>query len=87
MILIFSLLKINEHGISDREKWRVYTKIPVCSSSANQFGSVGLIDCYMALLILCYGIGASLILFAIENFISRNGWLRNCNFYGGESIY
>lgn len=75
---ISSLLKINEHGLSEREKWRVYTKKPVCSSSTNQFVSVGLIDCYMALMILGYGIGASVLLFVAEHVIRRR--LRKLSF-------
>lgn len=72
------MLKIIEHGITEREKWRVFTKKPICSSSTNQFNSVSLIDCYMALLILCYGLGASVMVLAAENVIARKCCLPRC---------
>lgn len=59
-------MKIREHGIQLREKSRVYKSRPKCDSDGKNFGSVRLIDCYAALLILLYGFLASIIISGIE---------------------
>lgn len=74
--LIFSLFKIREHGIQGREKSRIYTDKPVCSSNTQNFGSVRLIDCYAAFLILCYGIAVSFTILFVENFYKRKCCLK-----------
>lgn len=61
-------MKIREHGIQSRERARVIVLKPKCSSDGKNFGSVRLIDCYAALMILVYGLVTSLLIFAVEIF-------------------
>lgn len=62
----FSALRIREHGIQLREKSRVMISKPKCDSDGKNFGSVRLIDCYAALMVLVYGFCASLLTFGAE---------------------
>lgn len=62
-------MKIREHGIQTRERARIYKMRPKCDSDGKNFGSVRLIDCYAALLILVYGFVASFAIFCVEKFI------------------
>lgn len=59
-------MKIREHGIQSRERARVYVNKPQCGSDGKSFGSVRLLDCYAALLIFVYGLGASFLIFCLE---------------------
>lgn len=61
-----SVLRIREHGIQLRERARVTISKPKCNSDGKNFGSVRLIDCYAALMVLVYGFLASLIFFGAE---------------------
>lgn len=61
-------MKIREHGIQSRERSRIYKMRPKCDSDGKNFGSVRLIDCYAALLILVYGFLISLLVFGVEKF-------------------
>lgn len=62
-------MKIREHGIQLRQKSRFYTNRPKCDSDGKSFGSVRLIDCYAALLILVYGFLISFLIFCAEKFL------------------
>lgn len=61
-------MKIREHGIQSRERSRIYKSRPKCDSDGKNFGSVRLIDCYAAILILVYGFFAALLIFFVEIF-------------------
>lgn len=61
-----SIMKIREHGIQTRERLRFFKLRPKCDSDGKSFGSVRLMDCYAALLILVYGYLAALIMFCLE---------------------
>lgn len=62
-------MKIREHGIQSRERLRIYKMRPKCDSEGKNFGSVRLIDCYAALLILVYGFFISLFTFCVEKML------------------
>lgn len=61
-----SALKIREHGIQLRERARAMISKPKCDSDGKNFGSVRLIDCYAALMVLVYGFGAAMLTFGAE---------------------
>lgn len=61
-----SIMKIREHGIQTRERLRFFKLRPRCDSDGKSFGSVRLMDCYAALLILVYGYLAAFIMFCLE---------------------
>lgn len=65
---INSIMKIRENGIQSRERSRIYKMRPKCDSDGKNFGSVRLIDCYAAMLILVYGFVASFMMFCVETF-------------------
>lgn len=62
-------MKIREHGIQSRERMRINKEKPKCDSDGKNFGSVRLIDCYAAMMVLVYGFIASLLIFCVEKFI------------------
>lgn len=70
-------MKIREHGIEHREKSRVFRSRPKCDSDGKNFGSVRLIDCYAAILVLVYGLFASFVMFCAEN-ISKINMRKKC---------
>ena len=57
---------VHERGFQYRENHRYYSPKPVCSSGATNFVSVGIIDCYSALLMLVFGILAAIAILLIE---------------------
>lgn len=65
-----SALWLRELGITQREHFKVYTKKPTCDHKG-QFGSVGLIDCRMAMEILLYGFLISFVVLAIEKLLMK----------------
>lgn len=62
-------MKIREHGIQLRQRSRFYVQRPKCDSDGKNFGSVRLMDCYAALLILVYGFAISIFIFCIEKIL------------------
>ncbi|CAG9853643.1 unnamed protein product [Phyllotreta striolata] len=58
--------KLMESGIQIRENTLIYHKKPVCVSRGSAFVSVGIVDCYPAVVVLVIGIGTSLFVWAIE---------------------
>lgn len=62
-------MKIREHGIQSRERLRIYKMRPKCDSDGKNFGSVRVIDCYAAFLILVYGFLISLFIFCVEKML------------------
>lgn len=69
--IIFSTFKLREHGIQERQNLKIYRKRPLCDNHGQNFGSVRLIDCYAALLVLAYGFITSLLLFACEKIVAK----------------
>jgi hypothetical protein len=58
--------KVNERGLQHRENVRFYQKKPECVSRGSIFVSVGLVDCYPALIVLVGGILSSGIVLLLE---------------------
>lgn len=59
-------LKLGEYGLKHREEYRLYTRKPVCSSQTTSFITIGITECYFALVIMGYGILLTVIIFALE---------------------
>ncbi|CAL1685007.1 unnamed protein product [Lasius platythorax] len=59
-------LKLGEYGLKYREEYRLYTRKPVCSSQTTSFTTIGVTECYFALVIMGYGILFAAIIFALE---------------------
>lgn len=51
----FRLMRIHEHGLSDRENIRMYTKKPRCIGHTGNFVTASLVDTKPALLVLILG--------------------------------
>ncbi|KAJ4446898.1 hypothetical protein ANN_13599 [Periplaneta americana] len=60
---------LHESGLQIRESERFYQKKPDCSSAGSSFVSVGIADCYPALLVLGYGALCSLLAFLLERLV------------------
>ncbi|XP_050462010.1 uncharacterized protein LOC126856989 [Cataglyphis hispanica] len=58
-------LKLEENGLKYREEHRLYMRKPVCSSQTS-FITIGITECYFALVIMGYGILLTVIIFALE---------------------
>jgi hypothetical protein len=65
------LMRLQEHGIQDRENSKLYTKKPKCHSGGAKFISVSLIDTRFAFLIYIYGVCSAGIALLIEKCILR----------------
>ncbi|XP_070154756.1 probable glutamate receptor isoform X2 [Polyergus mexicanus] len=59
-------LKLEEYGLKYREEYRLYTRKPVCSSQTSSFITIGITECYFALVIMGYGILLTVMIFALE---------------------
>lgn len=59
-------MRIHEHGLSDRENIRMYTKKPRCVGHTGNFVTASLVDTKPALLILIYGYASAFITLLIE---------------------
>ncbi|CAG9584439.1 unnamed protein product [Danaus chrysippus] len=70
-IFKIGLLRNQEHGLNDRVNRLIYSRKPICSVHGGTFGSVNMTDFYPALLMLVYGMIASLLLLAIECLASQ----------------
>ncbi|XP_011862474.1 PREDICTED: probable glutamate receptor [Vollenhovia emeryi] len=64
-IIKIGALKLREYGLKYHEEYRLYTRKPVCSSQTS-FITIGLTECYFALVIMGYGILFALIILALE---------------------
>lgn len=58
-------LKLREYGLKYRDEYQLYTKKPVCSGHTS-FITIGLTECYFALVTMGYGILVTVIVFALE---------------------
>lgn len=65
-------MRIYEHGLSDRENTRMYTKKPRCIGHTGNFITASLVDTKPALMVLLWGILTAIVVFCIELFIERN---------------
>lgn len=63
-------MRMHEHGLTERENNRMYTKKPKCIGTAGNFISASLVDIKPALLILLWGYFTSFIALLIEFFIT-----------------
>lgn len=70
-LFILSTFKLREHGIQERQNLKIYRKRPLCDTHGQNFGSVRLIDCYAALLVLAYGFITSLLLLVCEKIAAK----------------
>lgn len=59
-------MRIHEHGLSDRENIRMYTKKPRCVGHTGNFVTASLVDTKPALLILIWGYSIAFITLSIE---------------------
>uniref|UniRef100_A0AAU6NDS6 IR75q.1 n=1 Tax=Mythimna loreyi TaxID=667449 RepID=A0AAU6NDS6_9NEOP len=64
-------LRIQEHGLSDRENRLIYAKKPVCSVMGGSFGSVNMVDFYPVCLLLLYGMILAFVLLGVEILVHR----------------
>ncbi|KAM0733244.1 putative glutamate receptor [Formica fusca] len=58
-------LKLEEYGLKYREEHRLYMRKPMCLSHTS-FITIGITECYFALVIMGYGILLTVIIFALE---------------------
>lgn len=63
------MLKISEYGLQ-KHSYKRYGEKPKCYSNSASFGSVGILEVYQAMLILLYGILASLLILIVERIIA-----------------
>jgi hypothetical protein len=71
MLLLFSYRKVHERGLKQRENMRFYHAKPECTSRGTNFVSVGLQECYSAMLVVFYGMLLSLGILMAEIFFHR----------------
>ncbi|XP_020292987.1 protein PTHB1-like [Pseudomyrmex gracilis] len=64
-ILKTGMLRLQEYGLKHRDEHRLYPKKPVCSSQ-NSFITIGLTECYFALVTMGYGMLLSVVVLALE---------------------
>lgn len=72
------LVKLAETGLNDRQASRVYEKKPTCAGGGGKFISVGIVDVQPALLLLCWGIGIAMTIFALEFLMRRFNVIEKC---------
>lgn len=65
------MLKINEYGLQ-KHSYKRYERKPKCYSNAVSFGSVGILEVYQAMLILLYGIFASVFILVVEKMVAAH---------------
>ncbi|EFN88144.1 Glutamate receptor delta-2 subunit [Harpegnathos saltator] len=58
-------LKLREYGLKYREEYRLYTEKPACTSETS-FITIGLTECYFALVVMGYGMLLTAVVFALE---------------------
>lgn len=67
MILdILRLMRIDEHGLSNRENIRMYTRKPRCIGHAGNFVTASLVDTKPALMVLLWGYLITFVMIVIE---------------------
>ncbi|XP_031619955.1 ionotropic receptor 75a-like [Contarinia nasturtii] len=63
------LMRMHEHGITERENTRMYTKKPRCTGTGGNFITASLVDTKPALLVLLWGYLMALMVLGVEFFI------------------
>ncbi|XP_049869069.1 uncharacterized protein LOC126368893 [Pectinophora gossypiella] len=63
--------RIHEHGLQNRENLRLYTQKPKCTGRESNFVSVGIVDCYPALLVWTYGVIIAVFFLIIEILLNK----------------
>lgn len=67
MILEFlRLMRIDEHGLSNRENIRMYTRKPRCIGHAGNFVTASLVDTKPALMVLLWGYLITFVMIVVE---------------------
>ena len=66
------MMRINEHGLQERENAKLYTKKPKCVGGGGKFITASLVDTRPAIYVLLWGFLASVVLLLIELVF---GWL------------
>lgn len=69
-------MRINEHGIQQRENLRYYTTKPKCLGGGGNFVSASLIDTYPAIMLLMWGTVIALVVFICEQIFARFKFVR-----------
>lgn len=64
-------MRINEHGLQERENARLYTRKPKCSGGGGHFVTASLVDTGPAMLVLVYGYAVAVILLVSEILVKR----------------
>lgn len=64
-------MRINEHGLQERENSRLYTSKPKCSGGGGHFVTASLVDTGPAMLVLVYGYCIAIILLISEISVKR----------------
>lgn len=64
-------MRINEHGLQERENSRLYTRKPKCSGGGGHFVTASLVDTGPAMLVLVYGYVIAITLLMSEILIER----------------
>ncbi|XP_067005102.2 ionotropic receptor 75a-like [Anabrus simplex] len=75
-MLSVSYRKLAERGLQDRTLRHLYTRKPKCVSKGSSFVSVGIVDCYPALLVLLYGTACSLSIFVLEMLANKRNQMK-----------
>nr|WCF43333.1 ionotropic receptor IR75q.1 [Spodoptera frugiperda] len=64
-------IRIQEHGLSDRENRLIYAKKPACTVMGGSFGSVNMVDFHPVCLVLLYGMILAFLLLGVEILVHR----------------
>lgn len=64
-------MRINEHGLQERENSRLYTRKPKCSGGGGHFVTASLVDTGPAMLVLVYGYAIAAILLFSEILVKK----------------
>jgi hypothetical protein len=62
---------VHERGLKQRENMRIYYAKPECTNRGTGFVSVGLQECYFAMLVVLYGMLLSFGILTAEIFVHR----------------
>lgn len=63
------MMRMHEHGLTDRENSKMYTKKPHCVGHTGAFFTASLVDVKPAVFILLWGLLASTMVFIIEKLV------------------
>lgn len=67
----YRYIRIQEHGLSDRENRLIYAKKPACTVMGGSFGSVNMVDFHPVCLVLLYGMILAFLLLGVEILVHR----------------